>query len=209
MSLELRALAFAAACTAATVAAVDCSYSTWSWDTRSKRAVEAREVVVARSTLGPGTRDAATGCSVCREDQAWIELAGAPRFQVCRALAPAVRTAFSAALAAGARVDEVVGYRVGATRGPVDARGLRTELSNHSFGIAIDVNQGSNGLYHDCVEFGPACRLVRGGAWRPEEPSGLSRDHPLVLALARAGLRWGGEAPGRQKDFMHFSPTGY
>jgi hypothetical protein len=31
----------------------------------------------------------------------------------------------------------------------------------------------------------------------------------VVRAFAAAGLRWGGAAAGEQKDFMHFSPSGY
>ena len=95
------------------------------------------------------------------------------------------------------------------TRGPTDAEGLRTAFSNHSFGVALDVNAELNGLYDRCPSFGPDCRLLLGGRWQPDAPGGLSADSAVVEALREAGLRWGGEIAGKQKDFMHFSPTGY
>lgn len=95
------------------------------------------------------------------------------------------------------------------TKGDVDALGHRTRFSNHSFGIAIDINEQQNGLYDRCIRFGPACRLRRGGVWNPDQAGSLTRDSPVVKALGQIGLKWGGAIEGRQKDFMHFSPSGY
>jgi hypothetical protein len=96
------------------------------------------------------------------------------------------------------------------TRGDADADGNRTLFSNHSFGIALDINEGHNGLYDQCLQFDGNCRLLRGGAWQPGvDPFSLSGDGIIVQALQSLGLSWGGEIAGRQKDFMHFSPTGY
>jgi hypothetical protein len=51
---------------------------------------------------------------------------------------------------------------------------------------------------------------LRGGAWQPGvDPYSLSADGIVVRELQNLGFRWGGEIAGRQKDFMHFSPTGY
>ncbi|MDQ7050893.1 MAG: hypothetical protein Q9M92_15725 [Enterobacterales bacterium] len=51
--------------------------------------------------------------------------------------------------------------------------------------------------------------MRKGGAWNPSQEGSLTRDHPIVLELKKAGFKWGGEIQGKQKDFMHFSPTGY
>jgi hypothetical protein len=109
----------------------------------------------------------------------------------------------------GERIFSVVGYRVGMTRGNFDALGNRTRFSNHSFGIAIDINEQQNGLYDRCITFGPACRLRRGGNWIPGQEGSLTPESPVVKAMKRIGMKWGGEIEGHQKDFMHFSPSGY
>jgi hypothetical protein len=95
------------------------------------------------------------------------------------------------------------------TRGDTDRHGNRTRYSNHAFGIALDINPEANGLYDRCPRFGPGCRLIKGGRWNPARPASLTADGPVVRALKNIGLRWGGQIEGRQKDFMHFSPTGY
>jgi len=110
---------------------------------------------------------------------------------------------------AGEPINEIIAYRVGRTRGDADRNGNRTGFSNHSFGIALDINPKQNGLYHDCPVFGPSCRLVRGGPWRPGEAGALTADGATVREMKAAGFHWGGEIEGRQKDFMHFSPSGY
>jgi hypothetical protein len=109
----------------------------------------------------------------------------------------------------GEPVEHIDGYRVGRTRGDVDNTGQRTRFSNHSFGIAIDINPQSNGLYDNCVEFNADCRLIRGGHWSPEFATSIQADGRIVYAMESMGLKWGGEILGKQKDFMHFSPTGY
>lgn len=120
-----------------------------------------------------------------------------------------MRAELSELLQSGEKIYEVVGYRVGMTRGNVDQDGNRTVFSNHSFGTALDINPGQNGLYENCVQFGPNCRLIRGGAWKQGREGTLTVDSATVQGMQRLGLRWGGEIKGRQKDFMHFSITGY
>ena len=95
------------------------------------------------------------------------------------------------------------------TKGNIDSLGNRTQFSNHSFGVAIDINEEQNGLYDHCVSFGPACRLRRGGIWKPDQVGSLTPDSPIVEGLKGMGLKWGGQIEGDQKDFMHFSPSGY
>jgi hypothetical protein len=80
-------------------------------------------------------------------------------------------------------------------------QGTRT-LSNHSFGLAIDLNPDQNGMY----ERG---RITAGGAWRPCPSSGCSplsfpANGTVVRAFKAQGMGWGGEWRSK-KDYMHFS----
>ena len=186
-----------------------CTYTTYKWSTHARAAVEHRTVRHLYSELQPIEIHSATGCTVCEEDQVAISVPGIAPFRVCKLLAQDIRDALIGAMEEGEAIFTVVGYRVGMTRGDVDAVGNRTQFSNHSFGVAIDVNERQNGLYHQCPYFGPACRLRRGGNWSPSQRGSLSADSPIVKALGRVGLKWGGEIEGDQKDFMHFSPNGY
>ncbi len=185
-----------------------CTYSDWTWSAAERRAVDISEVEKPYTALRDDERDAATGCSLCREDQVAIVLPGVAPFQVCKAVADDVETALRRAMDAGFKIETITGYRVGRSKGVLDADGRRTEYSNHSFGLAIDVNAGANGLYDRYTEFSGACRLIRGGEWRPFETGGISPDTPLYEELVGIGWQWGGELSGRQKDFMHFSLSG-
>jgi D-alanyl-D-alanine carboxypeptidase len=186
-----------------------CTYTTYRWSVKLKRGVDHHKVRHSYAELRPEEVDAATGCSVCEEDQQWIEVGGLPRFRLCRQIAPQVEATLQQLAADGVPLLSLTGYRVGMTRGPADGDGLRTVFSNHSFGIALDVNAERNGLYDHCVNFGPECRLLLGGRWQPDAPGGLSAKSEAVTAMQAVGLKWGGQIAGRQKDFMHFSPTGY
>ncbi len=186
-----------------------CSYTTYRWNTHTRRAVDHRAVRHPYSELQATEIHEATGCTVCEEDQVRIRLPGIEPFRVCKLLEQDIREALTDAMAKGGTIFSVVGYRVGMTKGEVDSFGNRTQFSNHSFGVAIDINEQQNGLYDHCVSFGPACRLRRGGVWSPGQVGSLASDGPVVKALKRIGLKWGGEIEGDQKDFMHFSPSGY
>lgn len=185
-----------------------CSYSTWEWDTIQRKSVGHRTVRKARAELTPEEVHAPTGCTVCSEDQVTVRVAGAPPVRVCHLFADEVRGVLEFTMASGFPLHELVGYRVGRTKGPPDAKGLRTRFSNHSFGIAVDINPALNGLYNNCVRFGPECRLSRGGPWRPGVPGTVTRDSVPYLTFTAAGWKWAGELRGRQKDFMHFSLSG-
>lgn len=186
-----------------------CTYTTYRWSVPLRRAVERHTVRHPYSELIPAEVDSVTGCSVCEEDQVAITVANLPSVQLCRKLAPEIGATLQRLAAAGVPLLSLTGYRVGMTRGPTDAAGLRTVFSNHSFGAALDVNAELNGLYDNCVSFGPECRLLLGGRWQPQLPGGLYAQGAVVEALRAAGLRWGGSIAGKQKDFMHFSVTGY
>ena len=185
-----------------------CTYADSTWSAAERRAVDIRDVEKPYSALTDDERDAATGCSICREDQVEIALPGVAPFEVCKAVADDVEAALRRAMESGFKIETVAGYRVGRSKGVLDAQGRRTEYSNHAFGLAIDVNAEANGLYDRCAEFSSRCRLIRGGEWRPGEPGAIAPDTALYEELIAMGWRWGGELSGRQKDFMHFSPTG-
>jgi hypothetical protein len=153
--------------------------------------------------------DPVSGCTVCSEDQEIISIPPLAPFSVCYKLAPRVRSVIQYLAANKASINTVIAYHVIKSRGPLDSDGNRTAFSNHSFGAAIDINPGQNGLYDDCITFGPQCRLLRGGEWHPGTPGTLDKNSDIVVRLKQAGFRWGGEIEGKQKDFMHFSVTGY
>ena len=186
-----------------------CRYSTWEWNTRTRTSVNHRWVNQTFEEVTPEERDPASRCSVCEADQITVRIEGLPEFRICKYFAEKVEAALLEIRDSGFPIRTVVGYRVGRTRGKPDANGLRTRFSNHSFGTALDLNAGLNGMYSNCVVFGEACRLIRGGHWRPPTPGALTVDSLAVAALKAMGWKWGGEIAGRQKDFMHFSLTGY
>ncbi len=187
-----------------------CSYSTWSWNVNLKKAVAYRDVRKPYQELKEHEIDRVTGCSICVEDQVEINLPNIKPFLICRQLAPQLQSTLRELIKLGQPIKTVIGYRVGQTRGKIDDNGNRTGFSNHSFGIALDINAQHNGLYTECFTFGEQCRLLRGGHWRPDkDPLSLKLNGQIVGQLKRIGFKWGGEIKGRQKDFMHFSITGY
>ena len=186
-----------------------CTYQTYKWNVKLKKAVDIKTVRHSLSNMNPDEIDALTGCSVCQEDQVKIQLPGIKAFYVCKHLAADIKSLLLALMQSGEPIFEVVGYRVGMTRGEVDAELNRTKFSNHSFGIALDINPQQNGLYDQCIRYGSHCRLIRGGLWRPGYEGSHTHESKLVNGLGRLGLKWGGQIAGKQKDFMHFSPSGY
>ena len=187
----------------------ECTYEMQVWNVNLRSSAQAKKVRHPYDDLSPAETDNATGCTVCSEDQILVDIPPLQPFSVCHRLASRVRTVVHDLLRSGTPLHTVIGYRVIKSRGPVDAQGNRTGFSNHSFGTAIDINPEQNGLYDNCIEFGPQCRLNRGGEWHPGTPGTLERNGEIVSLFKRAGFRWGGEIAGKQKDFMHFSLTGY
>ncbi|PKM44647.1 MAG: hypothetical protein CVV05_08805 [Gammaproteobacteria bacterium HGW-Gammaproteobacteria-1] len=186
-----------------------CTYDTYRWNVNQRSATARERVEKPYSQLGPEELDAASGCSVCVEDQAEIRLEGIVPFRLCRKVAPKVEALLWELQSHGVAIRSLTGYRVGLTRGDVDSEGNRTKFSNHSFGIALDINASANGLYESCYTVGPGCRLRMGGEWDPRgNPLSMTAQHPVVVGMKRIGFRWGGELEGLQKDFMHFSLAG-
>ncbi len=219
------ALAWATAAWAADTAAngaTRCTYSTSQWDVVRRAPSHGQAIDKPYAAVTADERDPADPrCSVCREDQVRIEPArlGWPHvapFQVCAIYAADVRTALqTVASSGGFRIEEVVGYRVGRTRGPI-VDGLRTQWSNHSFGAALDINARHNGLYGSCDipavsrEALASCKLRVGGPWDPTKRPNttITAASSLYRAFHRF-WRWGGEIAGGTRDMMHFSPSGY
>ncbi len=187
----------------------DCTYEMQIWNVALKGSGAFKRVRHSYLELSSSEKDPATGCTVCSEDQVMISIPEIEPFSICYRIAPRVQRALSHLKQKGAPVRAVVGYHVIKSRGPVDENGNRTGFSNHSFGTAIDINPEQNGLYDNCIRFGPQCRLLRGGPWLPGEPGTLEKNGDIVTTIKREGFRWGGEIEGKQKDFMHFSLTGY
>jgi hypothetical protein len=187
-----------------------CHYQDWRWNVIQKSVVQRIQVVKPYAEITTEEHDPLSGCSVCREDQQAITIQGLPEFLVCKKIASQIQNSLQQLIRNGEKINSVIGYRVGRTRGPVDAQGNRTEFSNHSFGIAIDINTEHNGLYNNCVHYNAQCRLTRGGPWLPgKDPFSLEANGKIVNLFKAAGFKWGGEIAGQQKDFMHFSLTGY
>ncbi len=193
----------------AAVADERCTYNNYKWNVHKRQAVAHQRIDKLRSELSAAERDAATGCTVCEEDQVELNLTGLRPFKVCKYLASRFRAALQDLQAQQAPVLDIVGYRVGMTRGDIDSHGNRTGFSNHSFGIALDINTEQNGLYDNCYQFGPQCRLIKGGHWDPKQASSLTAESLIVRTFKRHGFLWGGDIAGKQKDFMHISPSGY
>jgi len=189
--------------------AKNCTYKTYAWNVNLKSAVDFKKVVHSYDLVTSLERDEASGCTVCLEDQQEIRLPNIIPFKVCKYKALEIEGIIMDAIHAGKEIQSVIGYRVGLTRGTVDSKGSRTEFSNHSFGIAVDINPQYNGLYDHCKEFSPSCRLRKGGHWHPTHPKSLHKEDMIVKNFHAHGFQWGGEIYGWQKDFMHFSPTGY
>lgn len=191
-----------------TVRANTCTYTYGVWNTKLKQVVRTVRVSKLKSELtsdeiGP------FGCTPCREDQVQLQLSTGLVFWMCERLAGPVLDVLEATLNDGYMLQEIVAYRPSMSRGPVNSEGERTVLSNHAFGAALDINPNHNGLYDNCLAWGPYCRLIKGGAWNKNHPLSLKESSSLVKRLAKLGLKWGGMIDGNQKDMMHFSLTGY
>jgi hypothetical protein len=186
----------------------ECTYEMEVRSGNAKTGSERLFVRHARIEMTADETDKEAGCTVCSEDQVVIDVPPIPQFSLCYKLAPLVRFVLKGLVAKGAPIHTIVGYHVTKSPGGTDASGIRTEFGNHSYGTAFDVNPEQNGLYINCVQFGPECKLVRGGPWKPGTPGTIEKDGMIVIKLDEAGFVWGGGIEGSQKDFMHFSLTG-
>jgi hypothetical protein len=222
--MALLALSLPAAAEAEPADPAMCTYETYQWSIAKRRGVNRETVRKPYSEVAGDERDPNDPrCTVCSEDQADIDLealgwAGLGTVKVCRHYKAKVEAALALIQKSGAfDLVELTGYRPGRTRGKA-VRGLRTEMSNHAYGTAVDINAGYNGLYRRCNvgEVTPTsiarCKLGIGGRWDPEArprktvtKSGVVHDAFTRLV----GWKWGGEIEGGIRDLMHFSLTGY
>lgn len=186
-----------------------CTYEVYNWNIHKKKAVNNKKVAHPYSELTAEEKDPESGCTVCLEDQELVTVGKIEPFYVCKKISGAVRAALEKLLAEGRPVLEVVAYRPGKTKNPLAKNGDRQGFSNHAYGTALDINRSRNGLYDNCFRFGPGCRLLQGGRWKPDAEGALTKDSAIVKELGEAGFKWGGEIEGKQKDFMHFSKSGY
>lgn len=206
----------------ATPADKTCAYTLRNWHVRSRTSRAAPRVVKPYDQVTQDERDPLEPrCTVCESDQVLIDpaslgLTGVRPFRVCHVYAEQIAAALKRIVEQGDfDLVEIMGYRPGRTRGPV-VDGFRTVLSNHSFGTAIDINPGSNGLYKDCsinesVKPGLGkCSLSIGGKWDPVRwPRKSITTRTSVYREFTRFWKWGGEVPGSTRDLMHFSISGY
>ena len=190
-------------------ASENCVYRVSVWNSKLRRVSKTRLVNKDYRNLSPKEKGA-KGCTPCERDQKSVRLSNGVEFRMCHVFADKVQNALNQSLKRGFSIDTVVGYRPSMSRGPLDGKGNRTQLSQHAFGVAIDVNSEANGLYNSCKNFHPKrCRLVKGGHYQPEKnPKAILKDSFLVGEMQRMGWKWGGERSDSLKDFMHFSPDG-
>lgn len=186
-----------------------CTYVNSNWNVQQKRVVNIRTVSHSYAELTSEEVEPDSGCTVCLEDQMLLKVRNIRPFYVCKKISGLLRAKLEYLLDRGEPVLEVVAYRPGRTKNPLDHFGNRTGFSNHAFGSAVDINRSNNGLYDNCIQFGPNCRLIQGGAWIVNSRGALSSESPIVISMKEAGFKWGGEIAGKQKDFMHFSLSGY
>lgn len=185
-----------------------CSFSYSVYNAKARKSIRLVQKSIDKAKLGPEYSDS-IGCTICEEDQVHVVLNNGLSFKVCHKIAKDVTFVLNQAIKNGFPISKILGYWPQMSRGKMDRFGNRTKLSNHSFGSAIDINPDSNGLYENCVRWGPLCRLRMGGKWAPESnQASIKRSGNLVKSMNKIGLLWGGNLVGRQKDFMHFSLKG-
>ncbi|MCL2325753.1 MAG: M15 family metallopeptidase [Proteobacteria bacterium] len=202
---------------------VTCTYTAYAWDTRAKRSTNHFRVSKPYAEVTDDERDPNDPrCTICSEDQRQIDLSALgishSPIRICHVYAGQVTEALRQIVASGEfDIEKLEGYRPGRTRGPVDAQGLRTLWSNHSFGSAIDINAHHNAIYTTCpgkivnsAKDVKGCKKGIGGEYHPEKKPRLSivKDGTVYRAMT-SFWRWGGEIDGSTKDIMHFSITGY
>ena len=199
-----------------------CTYSSYHWNVKTKRAANRKKVSKPYADLNADERDPIDPqCTVCEEDQRTVPIPGTDHtVRVCWKYAERVEAAMTRIVKSGTfQFSKIKGYRPGKTRGAVK-NSLRQQWSNHSFGTAIDINSNHNGLYRGC-KLAPdqltgervrkKCRLGVGGKWDPtvRPKKTITRESIVYKAFTQdVKWGWGGELEGRMKDFMHFSLDG-
>lgn len=187
----------------------DCHYDYTVWNTRTRSSEGPIPVSKWKKDLSK-EEIGAFGCTPCREDQKIVQLSNGLSFEACSKVADQFKEVIEKAIKQNTPIITILGYRASKSKGPADERGYRTQLSNHAFGVSLDVNENFNGLYNNCIQWGPQCVLGKGGPYRPhQDPRSLTEDSLIVKEMLKIGFKWGGKIEGVQKDFMHFSVDGY
>jgi len=186
-----------------------CSYTTWDWDTKKNEITNHVRVNKKYAKLTYEEKHS-SGCTICEEDQAVVDVPGAPVFKICRKFAPLIAQAITNAIARGEKIETIVGYRPGRSQGGTNAKGLKTAHGPHSYGAAIDFNSSHNGMYVNCKKgFSKYCTKTMGGIYAPhKDPLSITHDSVLYQAMKDSGWSWGGDWATDLKDFMHFSVDG-
>jgi hypothetical protein len=114
------------------------------------------------------------------------------KINVNKAVAEDVKKALQVAQDAGFKVYDVQGF---------NWKGDPDHLSQHSYGLAIDINVAEN----------PCVPIEQAGAdniaWKPNENEySIGINSPIVQAFEEIGWSWGGYW-STKKDYMHFSFT--
>lgn len=184
----------------------DCHYNFTVWNTRTRSSEGPYLVKKWKKDLSE-TEKGPYGCTICEEDQVEMSLPNGIKFTACKKVAHIFADILSSK---DFPVVTILGYRPSKSRGPVDSQGKRTIFSSHAFGVSADINEDYNGLYSNCIQWGPECVLIKGGPYLPGlEARSLTDKASIVTRFEGAGFFWGGLIAGQQKDFMHFSPDGY
>lgn len=184
-----------------------CQYSYTVWNTRTQKAEGPFRISKPRSTMSV-TEAGRDGCSVCESDQVLVKLSNNVEVKLCKTQVHKIKNVLQEFLQAGGVIKTLTGYRPSISKGNADSQGRRTEFSRHAYGLALDINEDHNGLYDHCLEWGPSCRLIKGGKYSSEDPMSIRADSQIVRLFREQGFLWGGKIHGFQKDFMHFSPDG-
>jgi hypothetical protein len=188
--------------------AQDCHYSYTIWNANLKKSfgpihVHKQKSELLKNEIGP------MNCSVCEEDQVDVILKNKLRVKVCKHLKIQFEKSFNEISSKNFEIQSIKGYRPSLSKGKLNDKGERDEFSNHAFGVAVDINEDFNGLYDHCLTWTPNCKLRKGGAYNPAQPLSIMPNSQIVNIFKSNGFLWGGEIKGNQKDFMHFSLTGY
>ncbi len=184
-----------------------CHYSYTVWNTRIQKSEGPYRVSKPSSELTQ-TEKGVQGCSVCESDQILVKLSDQHEVKLCKRFASKFQSVLEHYLKQGGIIKTLTGYRPSISKGAIDSNGRRTEFSRHAYGLALDLNENHNGLYDQCINWGPSCRLIKGGKYSKKDPLSIQADSLIVRLFKQEGLEWGGKIHGFQKDFMHFSPDG-
>jgi hypothetical protein len=184
-----------------------CEYDTYAWSTTERRAVDREHVDKAWSQIsGDEISPLDRRCTICECDQVVVVLSNGVDFEMCWAWAVQVKNALDRALAQGAIIEEVKGYRPGRTGGPTDSEGRRTLYGSHAYGISLDINKDFNGMYSG------SGRLKHGGEYDPQRypRQTITHDNPIYRELRGIGWGWAGDFVDElgYADYMHFSING-